>query len=270
LHEQSNAKLTAGRVSQLDVLRAQQLVAQAEAERIDSVAALDSAKDELRLLMNEGPDFEFAIDPALPSVPAPPSADDAVTVALARRPELHVAADRVDDAERAVSAARTHLRPQLDFQVGVTRQSTGTDLWSSLGSEGFQLTSGIAASVPFNRTQQTASYEIAVLDRAQRARELEARRAAVVFETRRALREQQRAQLSVDLAANAAALAEKEVDVARLRFDRGLASSLDVVAAESGLLAAESRRIETKAALVVARLSLLAVMGTFDPSTDLK
>ena len=63
-------------------------------------------------------------------------------------------------------------------------------------------------------------------------------------------------------------LGRKEVEVAQLRYERGLSNNLDVVTAESNLLTAESRRIAVLADSAVARLSLRAMLGILDPRKD--
>jgi len=63
-------------------------------------------------------------------------------------------------------------------------------------------------------------------------------------------------------------LTRKECDVARFRYQRGLSNNLDLVNAETGLLAAEARRIGAIAELAVARLYLKAALGTLDPRKD--
>jgi outer membrane protein TolC len=62
--------------------------------------------------------------------------------------------------------------------------------------------------------------------------------------------------------------AEKELEVANLRYQRGLSNNLDVVSAEGNVLAAEGRRVGILAELAVARLSLRATLGTLDPRKD--
>ena len=59
------------------------------------------------------------------------------------------------------------------------------------------------------------------------------------------------------------------MEVAQLRYERGLSNNLDVVTAESNLLAAESRRIQALADAAVARLRLRAMLGVLNPRTDL-
>ena len=51
LRDASEAKLDAGLVSQLDVLRSQQLVAQAEMQLFDAQSAVEDARDQLTFLM---------------------------------------------------------------------------------------------------------------------------------------------------------------------------------------------------------------------------
>ena len=63
-------------------------------------------------------------------------------------------------------------------------------------------------------------------------------------------------------------IARKEVEIAQLRYERGLSNNLDVVTAEGHLLAAEARRVQTLADAAVARLRFRAMLGTFNPRTD--
>ncbi len=64
-------------------------------------------------------------------------------------------------------------------------------------------------------------------------------------------------------------ISRKEVDVAQLRYERGLSNNLDVVTAESALLVAESRRIQALADAAVSRVRLRALLGVLDPRTDI-
>jgi outer membrane protein TolC len=63
-------------------------------------------------------------------------------------------------------------------------------------------------------------------------------------------------------------IGQKEVEVAQLRYARGLSNNLDVVTAEGSLLSAEARRISALADAATARLGLRAVLGLLDPRVD--
>ena len=69
-------------------------------------------------------------------------------------------------------------------------------------------------------------------------------RRQIADDVRRAVRERDRLLRGLAAAQNTVAIAEKEVEVAQLRFERGLSNNLDVVTAESNLLAAQGRRIQ--------------------------
>ncbi len=60
------------------------------------------------------------------------------------------------------------------------------------------------------------------------------------------------------------------VELATLRFQRGLSNNLDVVNAQANLLNATSRRLAVLADLAVARLDLRAVLGTLDVRRDVR
>ena len=267
LENESVAKLATGRVSQLDVLRAEQLVAQTRAQQVDTLAAVEDAKDSIRLLMNASPEFNFLVASAVPPAPPVPAEDDAVALALRHRPEIDTARDTADQAERSLRLARRGRLPQLDLQLGVTRQDVAATPLRGFGLDGFQLATMASVSLPVFNDQQDADYQNALIERGQRARELEAQQRRVTVEVRRALREQRRAEQSAALARDSVELARREVDVARLRFGRGLSSNLDVVTAEASLLGAESLAIATDGQVTLARLAVLAATGTLNPDT---
>ena len=81
----------------------------------------------------------------------------------------------------------------------------------------------------------------------------------------RTLRQQARLVKSLELADASVDFALKEVEVADLRYQRGLSNNLDVVNAENGLLQAQTQRQQALAELAVARLALHATLGILDP-----
>jgi outer membrane protein TolC len=267
LKDESVAKLAAGRVSQLDVLRAEQLVAQARAQQVDTVAALEDARDQLRLLMNAAADFAFEVESSTPASPPVPAEDAAVELALANRLDLESARESVEQADRSLRLARRNRWPQFDLQFGLTRQDVTDTRLGSFGLDGFQATTMMAVSMPVFNDAQDIEYRTAVIDHGQRVRELDAERRRVTVEVRRALREQRRAEQSAALARDSLELSRREVEVARLRFARGLSSNLDVVTAETSLLAAESQAIAADGQVTLSRLAVLAATGTLDPDT---
>jgi outer membrane protein TolC len=271
LREASEAKLEAGLVSQLDVLRAQQLVLQAEMQLFDAQSAAEDARDQLLFLMGRRPGepIEVARDIPVPDQ-TPIDAARAVDIAVNNRLDLQRQREQRDETERHVRYTRNQLLPQFDLNLSLTRRRTTDSLARSFGLDGFQFATFFTIAMPVDRTAQQIDYQNAVTARARYDRELATREREIGDEVRRALRERDRLSRGIIASDMSVELARREVAVAQLRYERGLSNNLDVVAAESSLLLAESRRITALADAAVARLRLRMVLGVFSPRVDLE
>jgi outer membrane protein len=266
LRQASEARLDAGLVSQLDVLRAQQLVTQAEIQLFDAEAAADDARDRLRFLIGRDTGEGFGVAADIPRPPAAPiDVDDAVARALGNRLDLKSLVATSADADRQLSFARNQLLPQVDVNVAYTRRLTADGFVNSFGLDRFQLATFLIIAMPVDRTPQLVEYQNALIERDRRTREIATLRRRIADDVRRAIRDRDRllrglaaAELSIDIA-------RREVEVAQLRYERGLSNNLDVVTAEGNLLAAESRRVQALTDSAVAALSLSAMFGALNP-----
>jgi outer membrane protein TolC len=268
LLEASQAKLTAGKVSQLDVFRAQQLLAQAESQLVDTQSAVEDARDELRFLMGEDAGFGFDVEPEIPEGGDLVSPEEAARVATRRRLELLGAQEAAEDAERAISFAKNQLLPQLDLSLALTRRETGDSFSSSLGLDGFEVATFVTISMPADRTRAAIEHHNALIERDRKRRQIRTLRTRIADEARRVARGLERLTRSLVAASTSVEFAGKELELAELRFQRGLSNNLDVVNAEGNVLAAESRRIAVLAELAVARLGLRATLGVLDPRAE--
>ena len=268
LREASEAKLVAGLVSQLDVLRAQQLVAQAEIQVFDAESATEDARDRLVFLMGREAGERFEVESGIPTPAAAVDVDRAVSVALANRPDLNTALASGADAERQVSFARNQLLPQVDVNFALTRRQTADSFARSFGLDRFQFATFFAISMPVDRTPQLIEYQNALIDRDRRKRDIATLQRRIADEVKRAVRDRNRVLRSLSAAEASVEIGRKEVEVAQLRYERGLSNNLDVVTAEGNLLNAESRRISVLAEAAVSRLSFRALLGILDPRRD--
>jgi outer membrane protein TolC len=269
LREASEAKMEAGLVSQLDVLRAQQLVLQAELQLFEAQSLIEDARDDLRFVTGLGQDATFRLETEIPRVTEPVTMEEAVRTALSERLDLQIATENAADADRVVAFARNQLLPQLDVNLALTRRQTAGSFARSFGLDGFQVATFFNISMPVDRTPQLVEHQNALIERDRRRREIDTLRQRIADDVRRGVRERERALRNLAAAETNVQIAQREVEVARLRYDRGLSNNLDVVTAETNLLNAESRRIFTLAELAVSRLSLRATMGILDPRGDI-
>lgn len=270
LRDASEAKLTAGLVSQLDVLRAQQLVAQAQIQLFDAQSAADDARDRLLFLLGREPGSDIAIDASVPELDDEVIDVDAATrLAMQKRLDLRGRAEAGVDAEGQVSWARNQLLPQVDVNLALTRRGTSRSFGGSFGLDRFQFATFFTVAMPVDRTAQQVDFQNAMIERNRRRREVSTLERQIRDDVRRSVRDRERLQRQVIAAQTAVDISRQEVDVARMRYEKGLSNNLDVVTAESGLLSAESRRIQALAESAIMRLRLRAVLGTLDPRTDI-
>ena len=270
LRDASEAKLDAGLVSQLDVLRSQQLVSQAEMQLFDSQSAVEDARDQLTFLMGRDRTEPFTVDAAIPRPPADPIDVASVTaLALANRLDLKSRIASADDAENQIRFSRNQLLPQVDVNFAFTRRETAASFRDSFGLDGYKFATFFTIAMPVDRTAQQVEYQSALIDRQRRRREADTLERQITDTVKQVVRERDRLIRNVAAAENSVALSRREVEVAELRYQNGLSNNLDVVTAEAGLLQAESRRIQALADSAVAGLRLRAVLGIFNPRTDM-
>jgi outer membrane protein TolC len=272
LRDASEAKLDAGLVSQLDVLRAQQLVSQAEIQLFDAQSAVDDSRERLMFLVGRpaGDNFEVASEIPREPAPEPLDVDDAVGTAIEHRLDLASVVANGADAEHQVSYAKNQLLPQVDVHFAVTRRETADSFAHSFGVDGFRFATFFNISTPVDRTPQIVEYQNALIDRDRRKRDASTLRRRIADDVKRAIRERDRLARTLLAADTSVEIGRREVEVAQMRYERGLSNNLDVVTAESGLLAAESRRLGILADSAVARLSLRAMLGILDPRNDIR
>ena len=270
LQDAAQAKLTAGIVSRLDVLRAQRLVAQAEAERLNALVTVEDAKDALRVLLARPPDWPFRVEVDLRTTELTIGTDEAVRIALDHREELRTAKEELSQADRAVAFRRNQLLPQFDLGLALTRYGTATDLRSSFGLNDFHVATFAGVSVPLDRTGSQVDLQNAVFERERLRRAVDTASARVAAGVRQAVRQLDLARQTRQMAEAVVNLAREEAAVAGLRYQRGLSDNLDLVKAEGDLLSADCRRVAAVADLVLAELKLRAALGVLDPNTDIR
>jgi outer membrane protein len=264
----SEAKLEVGKVSQLDVFRARQLVAQAEGQLLDTEAAVEEAMDQLRYLLGRGPEYLFDVEDKIPAETEAVSVEVAVETALNHRLELLNAQAALAEAGRTVSYNRNQLLPQFDLNLALTRRDVADSLRTAFKFDKLDFATFFTISMPVDRTPQTIEYHNALIERDRRRREISLLKMRIVEGARRAVRQQARARQTLAVAEEAVEFAGKEVEVASLRYQRGLSNNLDVVNAEEAWLTARGRRVSLMVELAIARLQLRMVMGILDPRQD--
>lgn len=262
----SRAKFEAGTVSRLDVLRAEQLLASARAYAADAAAARDDAHEAVARLLGKPPQTRFLLDPPTRLPVELPDEEAAVAASRVNRDELIEQRERVKDAEVQLRIAKSLVLPSLDVTAAWRAAGRGDTALEALGSPGTStFTLGLLAQADVNRGQtiaQRTQAEIAVGTARRGAQILEEDVERQVRATARRLRAAREREAIEE--ANLE-VARTQLEVAALRFEKGLSDNFHVVDAENLFNSARVAAISSRHAVLLAGLDLLAASGLLVP-----
>ncbi|RPI55819.1 MAG: TolC family protein [Acidobacteria bacterium] len=272
LHAASEARASVGLATQLDVLRAELLAARAQADLELQREALSSAMDLLKLSLGRSPDSLLEIlEPDVAGDPfgvgryASQPVDDLVMLAVATRPDVAEARARIDDARRNQTVARWNLLPELNVNMSYARRGLGSSqpglLNDLLGGWRF----GVSSSYSLDRSAQTASAATAGVEMLAAEHNVVETERRLAADVRRAHRAWTRAAESIAIQQKAVDLADQQLRLAQLRYERGIASNFDVIDAEHHVSQAHASLVAAEVDRQLAGLTLLRTLGTLSP-----
>lgn len=272
LRAASDARARVGLATQLDVMRAELLAAQSEVALASAAEALERARDGLKVLLGRPIDSPIAVDiNAVPDAVGPPPADLAVlqAAALERRLDVRESRDLVKDASRSATVAQWAAWPDLHVTMSYTRRGLGygpsifndwLDGWRA----------GITTSYGLQRDAAAAAGAVAAVNVRAAERETFEREQAAAAGVRVAHRAVVRTAGAIEIQRKAMAVAERQVRLAALRYERGLADNVDVIDAEMNLLHARTGLIGARVDHALARMALDRAAGLLNPDEYMK
>lgn len=262
----SRAKEEAGSVSRLDVLRAEQLVAQSRSQENDTRNALEDALDLLARLMGRPAGSRWLLRPPA-RLPVPvPTEEAAIEAALAAREDVVEARERARDAEFKLRIAKSNLLPSLDAGLTWSAAGSGGRLGDALGSTGASTwTLGLTSQAPLNLGAQLAARSQAEVALRAARRNVEALEADVVRQVRAAARRLATARDRLALDAANEEVARMQLEVAQLRFSKGLTDNFFVVDAEGLYNSTRVSLLTSRQQVLLYELALLSEAGILRP-----
>ena len=261
LLELGRQRVAAGLDNQLQLRQAEAAIASAKQQAQAAQQRIDALRNALAALLGEGPDRGLAIAaPKLLGAPAPRVPAVMPSELLGHRPDVVAARWRVEAAARGIDASKAAFKPSINLSaiVGLAAPNLG-DLFGSDALLGF---GGPALSLPIfdgerlraGLAKSDADYDLAVAnynqslvgalrevaDAAQSARSLEAQIAS---------------------ATQARDAAQQAFDIATARYEAGLGTQLDVLAAQRPLLQYDQQLTALRAQRYVAAIDLDSALG---------
>lgn len=264
LHTASLKRSEAGLDTQLDVLRAELLVSQAEMTAGERLDALATAREQLNAAIGRPLDAPIVLEADI----LVPAIDDRATdrrdplaVALASRADLQEQRAHVQDVRRRQTESRWNLLPPFNLNVEYSQRGLGSPFEALMRPyNGWHV--GVTSTYQLDRTEQVTAAAVADLEVRAAERDAHTAEQRAIAEVRRAERAVTRADQATAIQRQAVDVAARQQRLARLRYERGLADNLAIVDAENAMMQAETASIAAELARRLARLQLRYAIGT--------
>lgn len=252
-------QLDAGVATQIDVTRAEAQLAITEQARLQQDTVVYQSELQLKRLLNMESSVLVRLAPfAVQRIEQDPLAIGAEQAAYSKRPDYVRASEAVNQSQQSLRAAKLERVGALnlfgEYGYASARVLDGNEKKAWVG--------GASVSVPvFDGGRTHADYRIALATlRAQeyRLRNVEL---AIGSELRLAAQDAHSRFVQIGVAERSLRLAEDELRLAQLRFERGAADNREVVEAQNRLALASDNRVEAVYLYNLSRLELSRARG---------
>ena len=254
-------RFDAGIDSRLDVKQAEAALPTTREQIAQLHEAIDLSRNQLAALLGKGPDRGLSIEPpaatTLATVQLP---TDVPAELLGRRPDIVAQRWRVEAARKNIAVAKAEFYPNVNLSAFIGFASIG--LPGFLQAESRTMGIGPAITLPIfeggrlrgNLAGQNAAYDSAVETYNQ-----------TLVDALRDVVDQLTSFRSVDEQSKQQQLAQKTVqeayDLALLRYREGVGNYLEVLTAESQLLAQQSLEVDLRARELALSINLARALG---------
>lgn len=250
---------SAGVATALDVTRAEVRLANNELARLQQETAVLQSSLNLKRILNLPMEADLVISDGLIGYGDNSSAFSALRLdqILAQRADYQQLLTALQREELAVKATRRDRLPSLELsgQWGYASES-----WSDDMEEQWNVQLGFSMPV-FEGFRLDAQQRVAASEARQRELELTDLRQQIEADYRLIHQTLQSSMRQVEVARRAVQLNVREYELARIRFEEGVADNSDVVSAMAALADAEDALVEAEFQYVQAQIALARVEG---------
>lgn len=273
LLEETEAKISAGRLAEVEIYQPQSEVARREEELIGSERAIGTAEDELKLLLNTDK-WPTTI------IPTDQPESEPVTVnlmavqnnALKSRPDIKAADLLIEAAKYEELRAKDDIRPDLSLvgAVGLTGtdENYGDSLDNSLSNPDNLWEVGVTFSIPLQNRTAKGNYRQAKASYNRAKTSAELLRQQIRRTVRITVRDVRLAIKAIDATRKTSLASLKALEAEQAKFDSGRSTTLDVLIAQQSYSQALSQQNLTLVtyANILAELDRIQGLVTFSSS----
>lgn len=246
----------------IDVYRANIKLKQTESLLVGSLEAYQDSLDNLKLLLAVPLEQQIDVSAPLKYNRVKFDEDKAMEIALRERIELQQFQDMIDNIEMQSEVTKQNILPDLELFFRYSAQGSEKKLDQSLKGIKGSMEVGLVSSGNAIRTSEKAEYQRSLLIIKSSYRIFELRQDEIKREVKFSLRNLTRADKNIDIQQEQIKQAKGKLELAKLKFARGMAGNFDVVEAETELREGEINLISAVIDYIVGQHNLRAVLGT--------
>jgi outer membrane protein len=249
---ENRAKSKAGVMSIVDVLQAEAAVASRVEQTLIAEKAIRDQEDQLRRLMNPSEE-ELRLDVRMtpedqPVVALEPiSLQEAIDVAMERRPEIVQANKNIESSDLNAKFAKNQLLPNLSFQgtAGLAGLAAGAGdmLKSNTSGDFYNYGAGLVLSFPLGNRSAISTYNKSQLEAQNSKAAFQSVRQQVIVGVREAVRRVQTDFKRIETTRSARILSEKQLQAEQERLKVGLSTTRFVLDFQRDLAIAQGNEL---------------------------
>ena len=249
---ENRAKAKAGVMSIVDVLQAEAAVASRVEQILIAEKSIRDQEDQLRRLLNPGENElreDMRLTPQDPPAVAlqPISLQEAIDIAIERRPEIVQAKKNVDSSELNTNFAKNQLLPTLSFQGTLGLAGLGGNLGNSVNSnfsgDFYNYGAGLVLSYPLGNRSAWSTYNKRQMEGRNAQVSLVSVRQQIIVGVREAVRRVQTDFKRIETTRSARIMAEKQLQAEQERLKVGLSTTRFVLEFQRDLATAQGNEL---------------------------
>ena len=264
LRAANRVQIEAGRMAEVEIVHTEASIAERELGLTEARAALDDAGLALIAILDIDSRTRIRPTETLRLDPNRYDADRAVELALQNRPDYLRAVLAIEDANTALVVADNARQWEIDLTASARFGHSGRSLAEAYSRFDGDFRAGLRMRIPLGTDSavQRRNWQRAGIS-AQRSRlQLQELRQAIDLEVLRAVRDVELQFRRIELARQSRRLAERKLEIERLKLDSGLSSNFLVVASEDDLVRSQTSEIDAIIAYLNAVTALDLKLGT--------
>jgi outer membrane protein len=260
---QERLRLSAGRASELEVLRAEVSRDNLRPQLVQAQNAAQLASLDLKRLVDIPLDAPLVLTTPLDVPSAEALARPAVAAeAVARRASVAAAERQVSIAEQNIRIARGAFLPSVSLSMNYGRLLYPSSPFELNGDWRTDWTAGLNVQIPLlSGGQRTAQLQRARVQAEQARLQLGQLREGVQLQYEQAAGERERARTAIAARQTTVQAAQRVYDLTVLRYQQGLATQLEVSQARLELLQARTNLAQAVSDFLIADASVLRSVG---------